>query len=65
MKNRSKQRLNRKNKQVLLDRRDICGVKDPTPYEAVKKIIQESQRQPKRDALTYPIPTKLTRNDKH
>lgn len=41
MKNRNRQRLNRKIKQEMLDLRDSCGVKDPTPYEAVKEIIKE------------------------
>lgn len=45
MKNRNKQRLNRKIKQEMLDIRDSCGVKDPTPYEAVKEIIKELQTQ--------------------
>ena len=25
----------------MLDLRDSCGVKDPTPYEAVKEMIKE------------------------
>ena len=41
MKTRAKQRTNRKLKLVMLDRRDICGVKDPTPHEAVKEMIEE------------------------
>ena len=41
MKNRNKQRLNRKIKQEILDSRDSCGVNDPTPYEAVKEIIKK------------------------
>lgn len=40
MKNRNKQRLNRKRKEERLERRDICGVYDPTPYEAVKNLIK-------------------------
>ena len=40
MKTRAKQRANRKLKLVMLDRRDICGVKDPTPHEAVKEMIE-------------------------
>ena len=27
----------------MLNLRDTCGVKDPTPYEAVKEIIKELQ----------------------
>ena len=41
MKTRAKQRANRKLKLVMLDRRDIFGVKDPTPHEAVKEMIEE------------------------
>ena len=41
MKNRNSQRLNRRIKQEMLDLRDSCGVKDPTPYEAVKEMIKE------------------------
>lgn len=41
MKNRNRQRLNRRIKQEMLDLRDSCGVKDPTPYEAVKEMIKE------------------------
>lgn len=43
MKNRIKQRLNRRRKEEYLERKDICGVDDPTPYEAVKIIIRESK----------------------
>ena len=41
MKNRNRQRLNRRIKQEMLDLRDSCGVKDTTPYEAVKEMIKE------------------------
>ena len=41
MKNRNRQRHNRRVKEEMLDLKDMCGVKDPTPYEAVKKIIKE------------------------
>ena len=41
MKNRARQRENRKIKEEMLDLRDMCGIKDPTPYEAVKEIIRE------------------------
>ena len=30
-------------KEKKLDRYDICGLPDPTPYEAVKKIFQQNQ----------------------
>ena len=39
MKNRNRQRHNRRVKEEMLDLRDMCGVKDSTPYEAVKEII--------------------------
>ena len=48
MKTRAKQRANRKLKLAMLDRRDVCGVKDPTPYEAVKEMIEESKRSKER-----------------
>lgn len=41
MKSRKRQRLNRRIKQEMLDLRDSCRVKDPTPYEAVKEMIKE------------------------
>ena len=41
MKNRLRQRINRKYKEELLDLRDSCGVSDPTPYTAVKVIVNE------------------------
>lgn len=41
MKNRERQRHNRRIKEELLVLKDTCGVKDPTPYEAVKVIIGE------------------------
>ena len=41
MKNRNRQRHNRRVKEEMLDLQDMCGVKDPTPYEAVKEIIKE------------------------
>ena len=30
-------------KEKKLDRYDICGLPDPTPYEAVQRIIQQRQ----------------------
>lgn len=44
MKNRNRQRHNRRVKEEMLDLRDECGVKDPTPREAVKEIIKEFKR---------------------
>ena len=48
MKNRERQRANRRLKEQLLDIKDICGVKDPTPYEAVKEIINEMRKNKER-----------------
>ena len=48
MKNRERQRANRKLKEEMLSIRDHCGVKDPTPYEAVKEIINEMKRNKER-----------------
>ena len=44
MKNRERQRANRRLKEELLDLKDSCGVNDPTPYEAVREIIQEFRK---------------------
>ena len=44
MKNRKKQRHNRRIKEELLDRKDMCGLNDLTPYEAVKEIIKEFKK---------------------
>ena len=44
MKKRERQRRNRRLKEEYLKIRDICGVKDPTPYEAVKELIREASR---------------------
>ena len=44
MKNRNKQRYNRRIKEEMLDRKDMCGLNDPTPYEAVKEIIKEFKK---------------------
>ena len=42
MKNRIRQRENRKARhERLLNFKDECGVNDPTPYEAVRGIIDE------------------------
>lgn len=39
MKNRNRQRHNRRVKEEMLDLRNMCGIMDPTPYEAVKEMI--------------------------
>ena len=44
MKNRKKQRHNRRIKEEMLDRKNMCGINDPTPYEAVKEIIKEFKK---------------------
>ena len=44
MKNRYRQRTNRKSAHELLGLRDICGNKDPTPFEAVKEIVRTSKK---------------------
>ena len=44
MKSRDRQRANRRLKEELLDLKDSCGVNDPTPYEAVREIIQEFRK---------------------
>ena len=43
MKTRTKQRANHKLKLIMLERKDVCGVNDPTPYEAVKEMIEENR----------------------
>ena len=48
MKNRARQRANRKIKEEMLELRDMCGIKDPTPYEAVKEIINELRKNKER-----------------
>ena len=44
MKKRDKQRHNRKIKEEMLERKTLCVVNDPTPYEAVKEIIKEFKK---------------------
>ena len=43
MRDRKKQRLLRKTKEQGLSRRDITGYLDPTPYEAVKRIVEKEK----------------------
>ena len=43
MRNRKKQRILRKIKEKGLSPRDETGLLDPTPYEAVKRIIEEEK----------------------
>ena len=44
MKNRKSQRHNRRIKEEMLERKNLCGVNNPTPYEAVKEIIKEFKK---------------------
>ena len=37
-------RKERERREELIDLRDFCGIRQPTPYEAVKRIVK-SQRQ--------------------
>lgn len=44
MKSRAKIKENRHLKrEQLLDTRDYCGLKDPTPYQAVKNIVRKER----------------------
>ena len=43
MKNRIRQRSNRRIKEEILDLKNSCGFYDPTPYEAVRQIIKEER----------------------
>lgn len=45
MRNRREQRRLRRTdcKEEKLDFRDKCGIKDPTPYEAVKRIVAKER----------------------
>ena len=48
------QQIISKSKEELLERRDICGIPDPTPYEAVRNItIQERKENRKRNGWMY------------
>jgi hypothetical protein len=44
MKKRVRQRANRKIKEKMLDIKNIYGVNDPTPHEAVKEIVKEFKK---------------------
>lgn len=43
MRNRERQRRNRKIKEEMLKIKDSCGVIDPTPHEAVKELVNQFQ----------------------
>ncbi len=40
MKNRDRQRYNRRIKEEMIKMKDSCGVNDPTPHEAVKDLVK-------------------------
>ena len=52
MKNRERQRANRKLKEERLALRDYCGIMDPTPYEAVKNMIRQEKGAAKKEAAS-------------
>lgn len=47
MRDRSKQRANRRMKQEFLDMRNNVGILDPTPYQAVKNMVNEEKKKSK------------------
>lgn len=47
MRDRTKQRENRKLKRQMIAMRNACGVVDPTPYYAVKHMLEEQSRKAK------------------
>lgn len=47
MRDRSKQRANRRMKQEFIDMRNNVGILDPTPYHAVKNMVNEEKRKSK------------------
>ena len=61
MRNRKVQREMRRTvgKEEKLDLYDYCGIKDPTPYEAVKRIIREEQVKRRMARVYLKIPTTL------
>lgn len=48
MKNRNRQRANRRIREEMLEIRDSCGIIDSTPYEAVKEIIKKLKKRTER-----------------
>ncbi len=42
-KNRVRQRENRRHKEDKIELRDFCGMKDPTPFEAVRNMIRRGE----------------------
>ena len=37
-------RKEQERREELIDRRDFCGIRQPTPYEAVKRIVKSQRR---------------------
>ena len=47
MRDRTKQREKRKLKRQMIAMRNACGVVDPTPYYAVKNMLEEQSKKSK------------------
>ena len=47
MKNRNRQRANRRMKQEYLAMRNSVGILDPTPYQAVKNMVAAEKKNAK------------------
>ena len=47
MRDRSRQRANRRMKQEFLAMRNSAGILDPTPYYAVKNMVEEEKKRAK------------------
>ena len=45
MRDRKKQRALKKAKEKKLEARDYCGILDPTPCDAVKRIIRQERKE--------------------
>lgn len=43
MKNRVRQRENRRKKEERIAMQDYCGIKNPTPFSAVKSIVAKEK----------------------
>ena len=37
-----------RNEEELIERRNLCGIPDPTPYEAVKNIVDQARHSPRK-----------------
>ena len=61
MKSRSKIKENRRRKrEEKLDLIDYCGIKDPTPYLAVKNIIRKERAAARKAHKSLTVPTAAT-----